>query len=629
VRNGGRRGGVAGAIALLLAVVAVWSAVAAPAQAAPAPLYGYATMTDGVKIAVVVTYPAGYQPSSRWPALFMMDGYEGAAGPLDPADWGDRYVMIHASLRGTGCSGGRFDLFDRVSAQDGHDIIDKWIPAQGWSNGDVGIIGHSYPGLTGFAVAETNPDHLKAIAVSGLIDDLYRGVSYIGGIPDSGFPLLWTGVARPASEQSGNLPRYGNETGSGDPTCAQNVATRPPPSALDDPIANGAANREDGVWWAAHSLITYIAGITKPIHIDQQYQDEQTGPRGGAVLWQRIPAGVPKRIVLTNGVHATHRIAHADDLAWLDCWILHAGSGCPGSVADSTQRVQIHFETTGPGNDPSRDQVNPPYVSSDYPLPEAAWQRYYFRADGTLSTTAPTTGEPGRSYASTPEGRQAYASGAGVADATFDQAEPALDGAYSQGYGRADSSKGPDELSYSLSFNGPTALAGPLEADLWVSSTAPDTDLFVQLVDVDSQGNYQYLQRGMLRASFRAVDDARSDKIAAGSLAGQIYRPYHPFTNPSPLTPAQAYKLQIEIFPLGHVFRAGHKLLVKIYSPPLMDELYSYDSGQAPAVNTILEDAGHPSSLLVPLLPSLPPISSTPPACGAQTGVRCVQPAAP
>src|SRR5207244_9007308 len=97
---------------------------------------------------------------------------------------------------------------------------------------------------------ETNPSHLKAIAVSGLIDDLYRGVEEIGGIPDAGFPALWAGLARPASEQSGNLPRYGGETSGGDPTCAANIATRPPRHALDEPILNRATTREAGVWRA-------------------------------------------------------------------------------------------------------------------------------------------------------------------------------------------------------------------------------------------------------------------------------------------------------------------------------------------------------------------------------------------
>jgi len=628
VLPGRRSRSLARAIGALLAAIGLLAAGEGAAQAAPAPLFTYATMDDGVKIALVVSYPAGFTPGERLPALFMMDGYEGGAGAIDTSYWGDHYVLVHASVRGTGCSGGRFDLFDQRTAQDGREVIDSWIAHQDWSNGEVGLIGHSYPGLTGFAVAETRPEHLTAIALSGLIDDLYRGESYIGGIPDSGFPVLWTALARPESEQTGNLPRYTSETGSGNPTCAENIATRPAPNVLDDPILNGATGREYDTWWASHSLITNLGAIAVPTHIIQQYQDEQTGPRGGVMLWQHLPAGVPKRLVLTNGVHATHEVAHPDEVAWMDCWMIDHGQNCPGGIADPARRVQIHFETTGSGNNPFVDHINPPYESSDYPLPETDWQREYLHADGTLSTTAPSAGESGRSYVSSPVGRQGYLSGAGVADSTVDQAESALDSAFTNGYGRVTSSKGPDELSYSLPFNGPTTLAGPLDADLWLSSTAPDTDVFVQLIDVDSQGNYQYLQRGMLRASFRALDPVQSDTIASGPFAGQIYRPYHPFTNPTLLTPTQPYELQIEIFPIGHVFRTGHHLLVKIHAPPFLDELNAYSSDQPPAVNTILDDPAHPSSLLVPFLDTLPPITPTPPACGTQTGVRCVQPAA-
>ena len=115
-------------------------------------------MDDGVQIALAVAFPTGFDPAdttTKWPALFEMDGYEGGALPVSPASWGGHYVTIHASLRGTGCSGGAFDLFSARSAQDGHDIIDGWIANQPWSNGDVGIIGHSYPGLTGFWVHVT------------------------------------------------------------------------------------------------------------------------------------------------------------------------------------------------------------------------------------------------------------------------------------------------------------------------------------------------------------------------------------------------------------------------------------------------------------------------------------------
>ena len=604
-----------------MAAVVVLASLLGTARAAtsPPPLYTYATMSDGVRIALAVAFPRGFGAQPQWPALFMMDGYEGAASPLDPSEYLDHYVMIHASIRGTGCSGGRFDLFDRRSAEDGYEIIENWIVKQRWSNARVGIIGHSYPGLTGFLVASTNPPHLTAIAVSGLIDDLYRGISYMGGVPDPGFPLLWPTIIRPATELVGNIPRYRQH----DPVCAENIATRPAPNALDDPVVNGAADREDGVWWASHSLITYIAGIQRPTWIAQQYQDEQTGPRGGVELWQHIPAGVPKRLVLTNGVHATNDVQRGDRVAWLDCWIR---SDCRGDIADPARRVQIRFETQGPGNDPQFDTLNAPYVSSAFPLPETDWQRYFLHGDGTLSTAVPRAGEPRRSFVALPFGREAYVSGAGVADTFGTEAERVLDGQYRKSYGRVDAASGPDVLTYSVPFAHTATIAGPIDVTLWASSTAIDTDFFVQLIDVDPSGNESFLQRGLLRASFRALDTLRSDDVPAGPHHGEIYRPYHPFTDPSYLMPTKPYRFDIEVFPVGNVFRAGHRLVVAVYSPPAMDELYAYGSGQPPALNTILDDPAHPSSILLPFLPVLPPISAAPPPCGTQTGVRCVKP---
>jgi predicted acyl esterase len=165
---------------------------------------------------------------------------------------------------------------------------------------------------------------------------------------------------------------------------------------------------------------------------------------------------------------------------------------------------------------------------------------------------------------------------------------------------------------------------------LYATSTAPDTDFFVQLLDVDPEENESYLQRGLLRASFRAVDGSRADRIqGSGTLADQVYRPYHPFTNATLLTPGEVNEYQIEVFPLGHVFRGGHRLVVRIYSPSAADELYIYGSGQPPALNMILEDTDHPSNILLPFMPGLPPISPSAPACGAQAGVRCVKPLTP
>ena len=89
---------------------------------------------------------------------------------------------------------------------------------------------------------------------------------------------------------------------------------------------------------------------------------------------------------------------------------------------------------------------------------------------------------------------------------------------------------GQDELVFSTAaFEEPTAIVGPSTATLFVSSTAPDTELFVQVIDEAPDGTRYYVQRGMLKASHRAISTSLSDKLADGT----IYRPHRPHTNPT------------------------------------------------------------------------------------------------
>lgn len=595
-----------------LSVLAMIAGIVSVPTASHAVDHTYITMSDGVKISVAINYPAGFSPDDveAWPTLFQMDGYgAGGGGGIGTASYEEKYVTVYASIRGTGCSGGRFDLFDRIHAKDGYDIIEGWIVEQPWSNGKVGIIGHSYPGLTGFLVASTSPPHLEAIAISGLIDDLYRGIVYPGGVPNYGFPAVWTGGYRPASELSGNAGRYVSETTAGDPTCLANIATRPPRDPFDDPIVQGFSSQEDDTWWAVRSTSSYLHGIKAPIHITQQYQDEQTGPRGGHVLWQRI-TGVPKRLALTNGVHATTGLANADKRAWLDCYI---NDNCVGDIDDPSRRVRLFFETT------SNTTRAPEAISSDWPLPEedVDWVRYYLGGDGSLTDDVEAVTDGDLSYVHTPTGRQMTAdSGMGFGD---------------DGLGTLTFFEGPDEARYELDFGADTAIAGPIALTLHATSTAADTDFFVDVLDVnDATGETTYLQRGMLRASHRALNELRTDYVDApgDDQHGALLRPYHPHTSPVPIVPGTAYEYQVEVFPLGHVFRQGHTMVVSIHSPPLLDPLsiYAWVSGTAPALNTIHQADGMRSSILLPVMRTLPSVADAAPACGAMVGNPCFTP---
>jgi uncharacterized protein len=588
---------------MLLAGALLSGVVAMPSPAPAAAPTHYVEMADGTPIAVNVQFPTGASPVGGWPTIIQIDGYGGASDPMnaDSKTFGDgKYVAVHMSLRGTGCSGGQFDLFDRRSSEDGRQVI-EWLADQEWSNGKVAIWGHSYSGLTGWLTASTQPPSLVAMSVSGLIDDLYRGIVYMGGVSNFGFPLIWTGAYRPLSEhQSGTIPGIA----AGDAQCLQNQAGRVPPDVQDNAILNGLlALGEDGQWWKSHSTITYIDAINIPTHIVQSYQDEQTGPRGSNLLWQRLEElkpNLPKRLLLTNGVHSTNTSPPAirdDRIHFLNCYVRGI---CVGDIQDHSRRVKVFFEMHDVNGSLTGNGL---LHDANWPLDVTRWTHYYLGAGGTLGTALPAANEAADPYVAGSKRAGAwvyYATNAGAELTTANL---------------------PDEVRYQTeAFGQDVGIAGPVNVTLFASSLGVDTEFYVEVNDIDQDGNMTRLQRGMLKASHRELDPALTDYTPSGD----VYRPYHPHTNTllNLLTPAEIYRYEIEVFPLGHVFRAGHRLMIRITTPPIADSIAFYIPTTLPGVNQIYHDAEHPSSILLPIVP-LPPLG---PAlgCGQQVGLeRC------
>ena len=592
----------------------------------------FVTMPDGIDIAVNVRLPDGYVEGRRYPTVFEMSGYDGGSAEdgtlardfqipeqIPGVPRGDsrqltrrfnhEYVTVHASVRGTGCSGGEFDLFSTRSADDGKYIIDEWIAEQRWSNGDVAILGHSYSGITGFMVAATQPRHLRAVTVSGLIDDVYRGMVYIGGVSNYGFPLLWTAGYRVVNDVGGGVaPGIWREEQADDvegrrARCAGNQATKSR-AVLNDPIVQGLSDT-DNDWFRSRSLVTYVDRIDVPIHVTGAFQDEQTGPRGFTHLWEKV-RGVPKRLLITNGDHNTQNPSstgpevYGERKAWIDHWLgVRPQRAAFGTLAEDRPAVHVLFETHR-----DRDGVlvsNGHLDGGTFPLEETEWADLYLRRGGALSAAPPAEGEGGDPYVSGSV-RQAWSyQGGPTTGAPLTTAD------------------GPDELVYrSGPVAEPLAIAGPLTATLFVQSTANDTDLFVQVIDEAPDGSRTYLQRGLLRASHRAIDHSRSD-----SFKGRIYRPWRPHVNPVSITPGETQEYLVEIFPVAHVFRPGHRVVVKVHTPPILDSIYAYVPERVPGVNTVLHDGVHASRLTLPVVP-LPWKLGPELPCGAQEAVRCI-----
>jgi predicted acyl esterase len=574
----------------------------------------YATVDDGTEIAVRAIYPPGFDKAKRYPTLMTMEGYGGAGSPNDTTFIGNpNYVVLAVSMRGTGCSQGTLSLFSERSAKDGAWIIDHWIPKQSWSNGDVGIYGHSYAGLSGFLVSTWAPKHLKAIAVSGLIDDFYRAILFPGGVPNPGFPLLWGGLLRPISEHQGNLTPLQE-----DEHCRENYLTHTGTDALNvEGLLDIYTEREatDGSWAISRRLVDQAHWINAPIQLGQQYQDEQTGPRGGHILFKYIRKGLPKRIVISTGKHNPNDPKKTKQ-DWFDCWLRGHGStsftttngvSC-ADVLDPAKRVLLYFESEGANR-------WTPFYASDWPVPATDWRRYYFGANGVL--TQSTDGINGDvQYESTATGR--FLTG-DEGDALGAHEGPFLAPvAYAGGL--------PDTARYQLTFpkNTYNTIAGPMTATLWATATSADVDFWVELLDLNTaNGATSFIQRGLLRASMRQFSYKRSDKTPAGD----VFRPFHPFVHPTNITPETPYQYQIEVWPAGHVFRPGHVLVIQVHAPPLNDPIstYLYEPNQAGVV-TILQDQKHRSSILVPFLHGLTAanMAPNPPACGQIIGEVCV-----
>src|SRR5262245_61225148 len=118
------------------------------------------TTADGVKLSVNVFTPAhldkplptilnltpyGLEQGYQYGAWFVQHGYN----------------FVRADVRGRGNSEGEFNS-NEAPGRDGADIVD-WIARQPWSDGQVGMFGGSYEGMTQWQTLMQRPKALKTI----------------------------------------------------------------------------------------------------------------------------------------------------------------------------------------------------------------------------------------------------------------------------------------------------------------------------------------------------------------------------------------------------------------------------------------------------------------------------------
>lgn len=588
-------------------------------------------MRDGTRLSAFVHLP-GPVEDGPYPTVVELSAYEvGSAQVVQPASAAARvmgFATVGVNVRGTGCSGGAFDLFGPAQAADGYDVVEA-VAAQPWS-ARVGLAGFSYSGLTALEAAATRPPGLAGVAAMSTYGDAYASFLHPGGLANAGFPVGWMSSFQRDNQPSGTA-WVRARIAAGDERCRANQALHG--QALDLPRTYlGDVGRGRGFRDA--SPAAWAAAIRVPLFASGQFQDSSLGADLATVFGRFTSAPVAK-LVLTNGTHADgvapQILARLEE--FLDLFVGHRRprphvralirAAQPGVDPDiltigpltalrrarpksleaalASYRASPPVEvlvSSGDGYD-GRAVAGSSLLSSSWP-PTRSAAVWHLQGSGQLAEPADT--------ASTAPGR--FRTDPAVASAAFsDRGSDLLHrrfSAWSQpSRGAALAWESPPRPSAELR-------AGTASVDLWIRTDQADVDLQAVLTEVDRSGQETYVQAGWLRASHRGLTTGTTELWPVHDQAHAVPLDLHAWT-----------RVRLGIPPFAHAFRAGSRIRLLVGTPG--DHQVQWSFGPPPGGATEVEvgqDRGHDSQLALPQ--PLPDASRDRPAgCRTLRGQPC------
>jgi hypothetical protein len=609
------------ALVLLLALTALGvPGLAHPAQAASGPTTvcsgnhcgGYFQTSAATGQSTLLAWQIYTPDPAKWgsgpyPAVLDYSGYEPATSLFDGIKdtfLNQGYAVAGVNVRGTGCSGGKFDYFEPVEWQDGYDAIEFLATARRpdgvrLTNGDIAMVGKSYPGITPVFVAPTQPPHLRAIVPGAFFADSYRDVGYPGGIQNVVFVAGWSLASQPANTADqvfGGLQGLDQNCISAQVEHGQSPPHNPFVTMNAHPFDDADPYHDRGPYLLANKSPSLSVKV--PVLAQLAWQDEELAARGIDYV-NRLPKTTPWRAVLMNGAHDAYYgdTSKREIFRFLSFYLkkqVPSGDVCERSTYaqavacyQAEPRVAVLNDV-----DQSRHETFV-HRHATWPVTDTV-DRWYLRSGGRLTQEGPGAAEPPTSYRYVPGvGSNSYGT-----KKDFQSRIPGDDVDFWQERPPAGTV---------ASFTTPTFAKDALytgngSVDLWLSSTAADTDLEVMLTELRPDGNggwlEQYVQKGWLRASHRKLDDVQSSPL----------RPYqtHQATDVQPLVPGTPTAMRVELFPFSQVVRAGRRLRLTIEAPSIKPELWGFSALPTVAQNTIYNDGVHSSSVALPLVPLQP-----------------------
>lgn len=559
----------------------------------------YIPMRDGITLAATVRPPIGLSlADGPFPTVIEYSGYQ-VSGPGDPlisklggllglpkdplapgseTDVGSLLVRlagfatVSVQLRGTGCSGGESDLFDKPTNLDGYDAIET-VSAQKWVSGNkVGMVGISFSGFSQIGVAATHPPHLAAIAPMSFVGNLYD-VAHPGGIFNDGFGSTWmaerVNSAKPAPDPVA-MP-YANGLVATDAQCRNNQKLR-----LQTRDGNGLINDHDfrDVLYQRRDFPGWMRQVKVPTFASLEFDDEETSSYAILAASKNLLGANDK--VWLNLSSGHHRDAVTPDtisqyFEFLDIYVANRspepkllvnlvkdvifgdGSATPPLPAtlwqpvdqaranfEARPRVRLLLDLPKGASEGINTGARWDVSTSTFPVPGSTTSTWFFGPGGSLGRSAPAASsavdyrpdvvtrrkDPGPAVVEHPE-PFVWTPVAGDASVGF--------------------------LSQKL--DGDVVAVGAASANVALSSSAANTDLAVTVSEVRPDGQEMLVGTGVQRASRRHVD--------AG--ASTLTQPAFTQDREQPLTGGGAVDVvPVQIMPMAHVFRSGSRIRVTV-----------------------------------------------------------------
>lgn len=543
-------------------------------------------MRDGVRLYTAVYAPRDVD-GGPWPILMVRtpydcapygpDGFPAGLGPA-PSFAADGYVFVEQDVRGTFMSEGEFvhmrpHVADKRTAADVDESTDAWDTIE-WllanvpnHNGRVGMYGTSYPGF--YATAGAIDAHPALVATSPqapIADWWYDDFKHHGAffMPHAFHFLSVFDQARP--EPTMRWPSRPFEYGTPDGyEWYLNVArtTR----ALQDEYLQGASefwtgmveNPDRNEFWTSRDIIPHLRTMADAVLVVGGWFDAED-LHGPLTIYETIEAenpGVDNRLVMGPWIHGGWHRTPGNRLGDVEFgppnrrffideierpWFAHHLKGAPAPDLPEA----LVFET---GVDEWRrfDSWPPSGVE-----PTAI----HARAGGGLTWEAPEAGEPeSTGFVSDPDRPVPYTQDVSIRMTREYMVED-----------QRFAARRPDVLSFrSMPLEAPLTLAGPIIAELVVSTDQADADWVVKLIDEQpgDAEDWPDMRRGQRRGGFMKM--VRSEVIRGR------YR--EDPARPEPFEPDVPTPVRLPLQDVLHTFPAGHRIVIQVQSTwfPLVD----------------------------------------------------------